>query len=891
MAATTTYIPFPVSAAATGPMTPRSPTLSDACMILPESNGTPLRSISPNPYVDRPPSPPTLYTHSNRSERTLKLANPPGARRGRSPQFSIKSPPLSSKSSRSTIRTMVERSSRKGSPRGDDNVLASSPTIADPLTGHASGAFQQQRRLSNASSGSIHSEDLENLRWPGFDSSTNFDDSGVVMEEDDADEEEEGADGAARDEFPIDTDIEDDDHDAMDAAEKERRDAQAEDEYTSAALSRRAELILANAKKRLNVMEGNLRGARESLVVSPSPTFNSKKMQTDLQQQLAAARERDRKLYAGMGPIPPRTRPYHSSPLSAGGSPGHARGLSETSVPNPFASPTYASRALSNKRASSAMGTASGPWSPEGYGQGRFPIRESRSVEVMREPRSNGWDSHHEEQEHSLRSYESRGSRSPPNALETLPEYEDDDAVGGTPAGDDDPELRRSASAASSLRSQMQDLKGRISSLKQRAKEDTMRRRSLQNLRTPSPFTSAEIWYSGADAYKNGTSPVTADAGVGYKSSSPIRKTLYEEQGDASTTPKTKAPADTAMEVIDPLTEEEEDHLIEQMEKTTAEDYTPENAQSTRASHQKLHAVTQDGSNDEEEEDEDDEFDDDESDFVSVDGGEYDQAPESVYEDAVYEMPVTERHEDRVDAFDYEHFFLHSAMGTYSSTSRRSSSSSGDSTATTRPVTAIDTTSNGPDDKAERRISFHSRTASSDSVSTVASFATAAEDFSDEESNEQMDRFTQLLPVQQVTPQYAAAAAASHNGLASSPRTDSAVTMRKSAAATSPNGQVSPSSAVSRGSSPADLATGLQTSKIYSILLESPSSKQHDQPRLELNQEEKQLVYSLAASFQQVCTNMQSTSGDQYERKEWRRRLDEARRILNGEEDVAGEAF
>lgn len=589
-------------------------------------------------------------------------------------------------------------------------------------------------------------------------------------------------------------------------------------------------------------MEGNLRGARQSLVVSP--TFNPLKMSSELSIQLAAARDRDRRLYAGIGPIPPRIRAYHSSPLSANSSPGHSRGMSETSVPVPF-SPSYASR-IPNKRASSAMGVGSGPWSPEGYGQGRFPIRESRSFEVMRDPR-NGWT--HEERDHSLRSYDSRGSMSPSNTLETLPE-------------DDSPRLHRSASTTSDLRSQMIDLKGRISSLKQRAQEDNLRRRSLQSLRTPSPFTCAETWYTGTEAYKNGGSPVTADAGVGIKTESPVRKTLFEEEGTGVSTPKITPSASSPNKVQsskggvhnseqhepdDSITsyyeEAEESHLVG--------DPVPDRYQISN------------GVQDEDEMDE--------NEFVSVDGDDLEAAGDSVYEDAVYEMPVAERHEDRVDAFDYEHFFLHSAMGTYSSASRRSSSSSADSVATTRPATAIHAREGSVN--AAKRVSMHQRNSSVDSVSTIATFATAAEEQSDsdEDENEQMDRFSQqIIPSQQpITPR-----PATHDGIVS-PRSDSAINMRKV------NGSPGQASQPSRGSSPGgDLVTGLQTSKIYSILLESPSQ----QPRLALNEEEKQLIYSLAASFQQVCGNLQSTSGDQYERKEWRRRLDEARRVLNGEE-------
>lgn len=92
--------------------------------------------------------------------------------------------------------------------------------------------------MSNASS-SIHSEDLENMRWPAFDGPDTLDDSGVVLEEDEDDDESTEKDGSKKDN-----------------GEDERwldEPSDAEDENSSAALSRRAEMILANAKARLNV--------------------------------------------------------------------------------------------------------------------------------------------------------------------------------------------------------------------------------------------------------------------------------------------------------------------------------------------------------------------------------------------------------------------------------------------------------------------------------------------------------------------------------------------------------------------------------------------------------------------------------------------------------------
>src|SRR5690242_2405528 len=266
-------------------------------------------------------------------------------------------------------------------------------------------------------------------------------------------------------------------------------------------------------------MEGNLRGARESLVVSP--TYNAIRSTSELSQHIASTRERDRRLYAGIGPIPPRTSSYHRNSLlysNNTNSQGHTRGASETSIPLSF-TPAYTSRMNTGKRASSAMGAASGPWSPEGFGHGRFPIKESRSYEVMRDPR-NTWNA---TEYQTLGRSTSRSSRSP-TALETLPE----DDNGHT--------LQRSASATSELRGQMNDLKGRISSLRQRAQEDHMRRRSLQSLRTPSPFTSSEVWYHGKDGYQAGVPSTTPSAGLGIKTEAQTGHASYEDGSSPTTT-------------------------------------------------------------------------------------------------------------------------------------------------------------------------------------------------------------------------------------------------------------------------------------------------------------------------------------------------------------------
>ncbi|KAF2460751.1 hypothetical protein BDY21DRAFT_418735 [Lineolata rhizophorae] len=600
-----------------------------------------------------------------------------------------------------------------------------------------------------------------------------------------------------------------------------------DDASSSAALSRRAEIILANAKKRLNLMEGNLRGARHSLLVTPSSSLSSLKAATELSAQLAAARERDRQMYPGLGFLASRQRQLHSSPLasgstppgggstsatagaaaspgSSGSSPGHARVFSETSLPPlPLASPVPMSSSAQLLRSSSALGGSLGP--PPGAVPAGAPAAGLRSP--LGPP---AWRSHTSFDDYrALRqpTPELRAARSPVPVLGPLPEDEaaaaeaaaaaaeyarDDGSVsemGGSAngegtegsvttggyrgAGSGGGELRRSASTTSDLRAQVSQLKGRISSLQQRAREDGLRRRSLQSLRTPSPFTAAEIWYGGADAYKGHQPAVAADAGLGWKMAGGsgsggghVHAGDLQQQGGGGRHHRA-----SSMEYegggggeVGGLTEYTESSYEDAEDGFNTEDMSAYD---------------------------DDEFEsvleeaqyEDQGEVGGEEGFQDGMDGESVYEEANYydedNVPVAERHEDRADAFDYEHFFLHSAMGSYSGAGgaggaaargRRGSASSEGSTASVETTRAVSPMmrggsgdhSTGDDDaaaaatptntkafsgavaaalaqsQATPRASLHHRNDSVDSVSTMATFATAAEgqDGSDDDEGE-----------------------------------------------------------------------------------------------------------------------------------------------------------
>ena len=216
----------------------RSPTLSDAGMILPAFEGDFIRATSPTPVIERPPSPSDLYRHTNSSQ--VRLGSIPQGRRRASQQ--TKSPSLSAQSSRSTLRNLTDSAASSRSMTTRDDALASSPTIYTALSSHSPSNWHGlDQRKASPSSSSIFTEDLEH--WPGFDSHDGFEDSGVDLE-----------DQEKRDHTKTDTDG----GDGMKSSERwpEERNSGSDDDddpYSSAALSRRAEIILANAKKRLNV--------------------------------------------------------------------------------------------------------------------------------------------------------------------------------------------------------------------------------------------------------------------------------------------------------------------------------------------------------------------------------------------------------------------------------------------------------------------------------------------------------------------------------------------------------------------------------------------------------------------------------------------------------------
>ncbi|KAH8885104.1 hypothetical protein GQ53DRAFT_368913 [Thozetella sp. PMI_491] len=585
------------------------------------------------------------------------------------------------KPSPSRYRGMMHRDVSPTRIVGNEDALRSSPTmgIEAIMKKKSKQSMKRERRLSTDSTSTITTQDQANL-FADFDDAVSVVDS--VFQ---ADDEESVASSYVED------------HSAREPARlgiPSSDNADRMSTYSTTSLSRRAEEILANAKKRLTTMEGNLSRARNTLY---SPTS----LGSD----------------DGSTPSPPFQRAQtalytHDNDLSTPtSSPGHARQSSEVAIRNGL--PYRVSQ-----RSQSALGVAGG------Y---RQPLTSSKSVDHIRV-------SHDSDdgrpiirttppKDHGLAplSEDDVVDSSPSNRTSTGVKLEQflSPTFGTFSSNSDGSEriVQRSASATQmrDLKDQMKDLKGRISGLREQARADSLKRRSLQSLRTPSPFTHSQVsqWYAEPRSSMSSDFD-TANEGAGR---SPWNGELSSVDGEE--------PAADAKEFA-----EDEESVYSEVETRThlrpADSHSPER----KPIENPVDDATEGVLGHQEEDDDDDVSDmltengdvEQEQEVLPVGfqevqdlGYDYDsESGESMYHDTV-QHPLS--HEDREDAFDYEHFFLHSAMGTMSQQRRGSYSSEGSVETTRGPVVEIPHASRS-----------RSRRRNSDaSVSTVETFATADE--------------------------------------------------------------------------------------------------------------------------------------------------------------------
>lgn len=453
----------------------------------------------------------------------------------------------------------------------------------------------------------------------------------------------------------------------------------------------------------------------------------------------------------------------------------------------------------------------------------------------------------------------------------------------------------RSTNQMRDIREQMQDLKGKISSLKQRAREDSLRRRSLQSLRTPSPFTASEQWYSGASAYNRGRSRSRPREG-----SPPTTQPAIEEEDDTKHYP-VQATDPTAREAHEPATNgpiqhpgdsqkqvrstdrpialDHDDSPRTVIDASMADDEGP--VDRTFLEEQALTSSQEDTKEEE----------------IEAEGGDID-GPTA--------LPIGGRHEDRPDAFDYEHLFLHSGMGTLGrgSKSRSSSHSSTYSVETTKPSNVItepreissdDSALAGAEEESmdSHRNSAHERKGSVESVSTVATFATATEGKSSDEDGDE-DEWVYRRPMAgSWEPEYP-----SHRKVTVGRKDGQQQSAHRSKH--SPQ-NMSPPGSHHNAADSAGAAPEAQTdAKLLEVarpdLLAFLTSKLSYKdgagaPPIKLNDSDNELAERLVRSVAQVCSQLQafSVEGNKYGGRPWRRRLDGARRVLDGETN--GEVF
>lgn len=667
-------------------------------------------------------------------------------------------------------------------------------------------------------------------------------------------------------------------------------------------------------------MEGNLNRARTSLI-TPSRSMSSIHSSSPLSRSTPSPPTN------GLANGPSKHRQLHTPIDSPVGTPGHSRVYSENSIISPVGKGRFPVRSAS----------AAARYIPNNQNGLERKLGISQSYESLRE------EAAFNASRPALPSPLSRTSPPRPVILEPL----DEDVVntefdrasmassqGGyiTPGGEHTLSRSSSTTQMRDLRDQMHDLKGRLSVLRDRARDDTMKRRSLQSLRTPSPFTAAEQWYTNAKGY--GEEPLSADAGLSptnglspaWKQEDETKESLLSPKTDSSSQGNSpQAPDFEGSDVTSVYEDVDDTHHFSAIPKRSHE---PQNSDAETASIQESILSEKEFQ---------DEVDDYNDEIISVDeADDYESDASSSYHDSL-DGPIS--HEDREDAFDYEHFFLHSAMGTIGRQAERNrrgsagSFSSEDSVETTRGP--VQTSNQTDEENFNPRASFtHLRSTSNGSVSTMATFATAEENnSSDEDRNENAgeDEFAVRqsdapelrvstpvtakrstfggTPMDLRLPEEAAASperserspaipdrTQEHNvderngtgghrpSVSSFDSCTSNGSRRSFPLVNPPKVPEQPTVNGSRGSG--ESKTSVLTSD--STLIDRQSAM--DEERLQtspvhmLAKDDQILVERLVASLGKCVLGLQESGRGSYDSRVWRRRLDAARRVLEGDE-------
>ena len=502
--------------------------------------------------------------------------------------------------------------------------------------------------------------------------------------------------------------------------------------------------------------------------------------------------------------------------------------------------------------------------------------------------------------------------------------------------------IYRSPSRTEDLREQMSSLKGKISTLKERAKEDSLRRQSMQNLREPSPFNNAavaapEFFYTSSQAY--GSPVLDTNAGVGRTS-----------QNNSPATPQTAQrlwePGQVFTGSRNAFAEEaqrsqQQERQTHESTQSSSQKYKPTELSEQMKQQGFLHKRTPSGTaivQSSKHRYSHHQF------YHAKDGlagnlpgdlpvypnealdpptgvaTEGSETGDTVYEDAESEQQASVvAHEDREDAFDYENFFLHSAMSAYGVDGRRPSSSSDDtvsSTATARGPTLAgaddgeieddnkeeDDDSPPPSPETPEKLreierNLHKRTFSDESVSTVATFATATEGRESPIAESKRssildwpipaeDRSRPSTAIQIKRPSPIARSDSSSeradSGIGLPHRPHSSQSHKRAALRSIAPGKSAFSPSVGTTNStlspPMSPRTIMDPATLAVNSIIAPEARQ-------LGLKDKSLLFSLVESLTKVCHKLQEGESVDYESRMLRRRLDEARRILDGDSE------
>lgn len=675
-------------------------------------------------------------------------------------------------------------------------------------------------------------------------------------------------------------------------------------------------------------MEGNLNRARHSfLPASASMPSIASHTYAQASDHSPPTTNGDRQL--GYLPIS-KHRQLHPAFASSAGSQGHTRVSSETSVPSSLHTlPGNISYGVSGERmtgTTASVGTIHNHSDQQGKreqigslssrSQGlahsrSYTNRQHVSLQSLREDGPAPSSFQHANAMHT---------RTNGKLLNEVSQYPDQAASDFDSKFPVQTGLTRARSTVQmrELRDQMQDLRGKISSLKQQAREDHLRRRSLQSLRTPSAFTSAEHWHIGsAGSDMEGLMVDTERGWTGVRES---LDDVKNSQADRMKPQSTLASHSRQQHSDITLQPGAKDGVQSRTDQGGALYQDQSRTRDTNPADRRQ----EEGANpikDETETDKDSALD------------------ESVADEEYYEPssePINERHEDRPDAFDYQNFFLHSGMGSFSKRrdQRRGSASSMDSAETTKANESVlenpDTIGEGAHTPKEQshgaRASptwhkAHSRRNSVESVSTMNSFATATEGRQSDDGEPKEDDWTRHRPmagawqsdsyVEKPKPSIRAARRVDKPRTAPKPSLPSpqptkndhvpstgALPISSSSSnpterssfphnSTEPPTRAPPPPPPPPAPPPPPLLVSAFTAPAPLPLEDGTLA-----PALQYSGTDKVLVEALMDSFRKICARLytaEGSDGGKYAAEVWRARLERARRVLDGEEE--GEVF